>query len=275
MSTGSLAIVGQVLLLMINSGCIEERCSEHRDCPGVKLCNAKSGTCFYECSSDSDCGGQGFVCENHTCQFYCQEGALTCPDGMVSICGSYCIDVYEASRPDAKADQAGVDDSQATSRLGVIPWHSGDLTPGEAAAACAGAGKRLCTQQEWEAACAGTGEHVYLYGDEYDPAICNGIDAWCDPECGVYQWCYQDCDHNHQIMPTGSFPGCTNEFGIFDLSGNTWEAVSATDGSDHFRGGAFDCGDPGLAHKCEYDGVAAGTFPATRGFRCCADGDPI
>ena len=33
-------------------------------------------------------------------------------------------------------------------------------------------------------------------------------------------------------------------------------------------------GDPGLAHTCSYDGLAAGTFPATRGFRCCADGDP-
>ena len=65
----------------------------------------------------------------------------------------------------------------------------------------------------------------------------------------------------------------SNEFGIFDMSGNTWEAVSSTDGMDHFHGGAFDCGDPALAHRCDYDGMAAGPFPATRGFRCCADGE--
>jgi formylglycine-generating enzyme required for sulfatase activity len=148
------------------------------------------------------------------------------------------------------------------------------LTPAEAAAACEEAGKRLCTAQEWERTCSRGGETVYVYGDEYEPVVCNSRDTFCDPACGVYPQCYRDCPFENLIMPTGSFPDCTNEFGIFDLSGNTWEAVESTDGADHFRGGAHDCGDPALAQRCDYDGVAAGTFPATRGFRCCADGEP-
>jgi hypothetical protein len=266
-----------VALLMLGaSGClVEERCQEDRDCPGVKLCNTATGACEYECNVDEDCGGEAFYCEGHTCHLYCDDSVLDCPEGMASICGAYCIDRYEASRPDATSTSAGSDDSMAVSRADVIPWHSGDLTRAEAAAACAAADKRLCTGPEWEAACAGTVEQVYTYGDEYEPTTCNGIDAWCDPECGIYQWCYQDCDHDHHITPTGHFQGCTNEFGLYDMSGNTWEAVSSTDGNDHFRGGAFDCGDPGLAHQCSYDGIAAGTFPATRGFRCCAEGVPL
>jgi len=258
------------------TGClVEERCHEDRDCPGVKLCNMENGSCYYECKVDEDCEGDAFYCEGHTCHLHCDNAELSCPGGMASVCGAFCIDVYEASRPDATAQSAGSDSSMAVSQPGVIPWHSGNLSVAQAIAACTAAGKRLCTGQEWEAACAGTDEQVYVYGNEYDLTTCNGVENWCDPECGIYQWCHMDCPIDNTITPTGSFSGCTNEFGIFDMSGNTWEAVSDTDGADHFRGGAHDCGDPALAHRCDYDGVAAGPFPATRGFRCCADGDPL
>jgi formylglycine-generating enzyme required for sulfatase activity len=199
---------------------------------------------------------------------------LPCHEGMISICGSFCIDEYEASRPDATEHEAGIDESMATSRPGVVPWQSGTLTPAEAAVACEAAGKRLCEPQEWELACGGVEQLRYTYGDDFDAGICNGIDAWCDEDCGVYQDCYRDCDADYQLSPTGAFPACDNGLGVMDLSGNTWEAVVSSDGVDHFRGGAYNCGDPGLAHRCSYDGVAAGTFPSVRGFRCCADGEP-
>lgn len=264
-----------LLCAALLAGCIEQRCREHRDCPGERLCNTGTGECYYECHEDADCGGETwFYCESHTCHFRCEAQSLTCPGDMVSICGSFCIDVHEASRPDADGESAGTDGSMATSRPGVIPWTSEVLTAAEAGAACEAAGKRLCTAQEWEAACAGTSGHVYTYGDEYDPLTCNSRDSTCDPACGVYPECYRDCPYHNSIVPTGSFPGCTNDFGVFDMSGNTWEVVQDTDGSDHFRGGAHDCGDPRLAHRCGYDGVAVPGFPATRGFRCCADGDP-
>lgn len=262
------------LLLLGATGClVDEQCNEDRDCPGAKLCNKNNGSCYYECKTDADCEGDDFYCEGHTCHLKCDNDELVCPDDMASICGAFCMDRYEASRPDATAGNAGSDSSMAVSQPGVIPWHSGDLTDAEAAVACSAAGKRLCTGDEWEAACAGTAELVYTYGNDYQPSTCNGIDNWCDPECGIYQWCYMDCDYDNMLTPTGSFPGCTNEFGLFDMSGNAWEAVSSKEGGDHFRGGAFDCGDPALAHRCDYDGVAAGPFPTTRSFRCCSDGD--
>jgi hypothetical protein len=260
-------------------GClVEESCIQTRDCPEPKLCNA-DGECVYECKDDSDCGPD-FYCENHECHLLCAEGSLECPTGMTSVCSAYCVDIYEASRPDATSSSAGTDESMATSRPGVIPWHTAYVAQPEdaisgalATAACQAAGKRLCTPQEWEAACAGTDEQVYVYGDEYDPVICNSIDGWCDPECGIYQWCYNDCDHDEQVMPTGAYQGCISSFGLLDMSGNVWEVVQSSDSGDHFRGGAFDCGDPALAHRCDYDGIGAGTFPNARGFRCCSDGN--
>ena len=271
----SMAIVGLVLGALVFLRCIDERCRENRDCPGVGLCNVTNGECYYECSSHSDCGEFGFHCVDHLCELMCEGDFLACPEGMASVCGSFCMDIYEASRPDATATQAGTNTSMAVSRAGVMPWTSGTLTTTNAVAACTAAGKRLCTSQEWKATCEGQDQLVYVYGNEYDPAICNSRDTYCDPDCGVYKDCYKDCPFDHHLMPAGSFPDCTNEFGVFDLSGNTWEVVLAADNADHFHGGAFDCGDPTLAHTCSYDGTAAGTFPATRGFRCCTDGEEL
>jgi len=254
-------------------GCsLDEQCHENRDCPTPMLCDTVEGTCLYECEGDEDCEGIGFSCVEHACQFDCSGGDLACPADMTAICGSFCVDLYEASRPDATETDAGEDNSRAESRVGVLPWHTESLTPADAEAACAAAGKRLCLPREWEVVCSNLDETVYVYGDDYDPAVCNSIDTHCDPECGVYPDCYWDCESDYRVLPTGSFPNCTNTFGVYDLSGNVWEAVLTDDGADHFRGGAFNCGDPALAHTCAYDGVAAGPFPSARGFRCCSDG---
>ncbi len=264
------------LLLALATGCtLTERCHENRDCPSPMLCDTVAGECVYECGGDEDCDGVGFACVDHVCQFDCSDSAeLACPGEMAAICGSYCMDRYEASRPDATASFGGHDTSEALSRPGVVPWFTGSLTPMDAEAACAAAGKRLCLPREWEVVCSDVDQTAYVYGDTYDPVVCNAVDTHCDPECGVYPDCYWDCESDYHVLPTASFPDCANRFGVYDLSGNVWEAVAGDDGADHFRGGAFNCGDPALAHTCAYDGVAAGPFPSARGFRCCADGEP-
>jgi len=273
--TKSMLLLGFLVPWVLVLGCaITEKCYENRDCPSPKLCDTTEGSCVYECGTDADCAGVGFHCHDHVCEFSCEGSELVCPDDMADICGSFCIDRYEASRPDATAESAGVDESTATARSGVIPWHTSVLIPAEAAAACEAAGKRLCAAHEWEVVCAGLDGRAYCYGEAYDPLICNAIDTHCDQECGVYPDCYRECESDFHVLPTGSMAGCVSEFGVHDLSGNVWEAVQFDDGADHFRGGAFDCGDPALAHTCAYDGVAAGSFPVSRGFRCCADGDP-
>ena len=57
---------------------------------------------------------------------------------MVKVGDSFCIDTYEASRPDATADSAGTDESLATSRVGVLPWQVADNQTARAACLAAG-----------------------------------------------------------------------------------------------------------------------------------------
>ena len=251
-------------------GCVvEEVCFGDEDCPGAHVCDRVSGQCTFECLTDEDCG-LGFYCEGHACVFDGGGGDILCPDGMVPISGVFCADVYEASRPDATAGSYGSDRSRATSREGVLPWFSSDsseMNQEIAAAACQAAGKRLCTALEWQVVCGGPSDLSYCYGDPYDPTICNGIDTYCD--CDPYPHCYDDCGSSFHVMPTGSFPGCTNTFGTYDINGNVWEVVASDDGLDHYRGGAYNCKDSEALHACSYD---ATWDPSAKGFRCCADG---
>ena len=252
-------------------GCVvEEVCFGDEDCPGSRVCDLASGQCSVECLTDEDCGF-GFSCEGFACVFEDDGGELICPEGMTSISGVFCADLYEASRPDATASSCGSDSSVATSRAGVLPWYSSnswEMDRTIAASACQAAGKRLCTAQEWQVVCGGVDDLNYCYGDLYDPTICNGIDTYC--ECGPYPHCYDDCGSSFHAMPTGAFPGCTNAFGIYDINGNVWEIVASDDGLDHYRGGAYNCKDSEALHACSYD---ATWDPSAKGFRCCADGE--
>lgn len=212
-------------------------------------------------------------------------GGAPCSADMVLVNGSFCMDRYEASRPDATADSAGTDASYATSRPGVLPWFSFSLTRQDAATACAAAGKRLCTPTEWQTACQGPAQTVYGYGDTYDPITCNGIDRFC--RCGSGQACESvtpcpyphcfnqpppggsppaSCGADFHVEPTGNEAGCVNGWGIYDMNGNVWESVNAGDAQQHFRGGAYNCSDSELLHRCDYDATWG---PSARGFRCC------
>ncbi len=218
---------------------------------GVEICDG----------ADNDCNGlvdDGIVC--------------ACPADMAMVENRFCIDRYEASRPDATAASPGTDSSRATSRPGVVPWSNSSLA--DAAAACAAAGKRLCTALEWETACRGSARTVYSYGNVYDPVACNGIDAFCNcgpgsacesqPAC-PFAHCYGTCGAAFHPVTTGTFSGCTNGYGVFDINGNLWERVEGGAG----RGGAFNCLNSEALHRCDY--VANwGTGPISNfGFRCC------
>lgn len=268
------------LLLALSGGCIVQQvCTQDRDCVEGR-CDEATGACVAsECGTDADCGGFPFTCDDGTCTVDCSEEPISCPDDMAPVCGHYCIDVFEASRQDATEASPGVDDTVAVSQPGVIPWYSSsDMSMQIAATACEAAGKRLCSPQEWQLVCATTEGLGYSYGDDYDPAVCNGIDTYCDCDADgepdgedVYPHCRDECSTSFHVMPTGSFPGCTNTFGIFDINGNVWEVVATDDGVNHYRGGAYNCSDSERLHRCDYDGAENGGFPSARGFRCCAD----
>lgn len=253
------------------------------------LLGACRGTGNFDCSEDmtdvtciidepgSDAATQEFFCDNvdEDCDGEADEGA---PDATIGIDrdgnGSidYFIDAYEASRPDASGVSVGGAEHRSCSNQGALPWTN--ITWLEADLACARAGKRLCSADEWQFACEGTDGDVYPYGNTYDAFACNGNDF--DQDCGV------DGDADEALI-TGFAYGCPSplatceqpEFGTVDMSGNVKEwtgegAVNANESPYIIRGGANDSAPGGMT--CQFDFVSAdeGFYFANLGFRCCS-----
>jgi len=257
------------------SGSCLPRCEADVDCARGSYCDVASGRCESgDCLRDADCVA-GFSCEVWRCT---STTPLRCPPEMVAVENRFCIDAFEAARPDADSEQPGSDESHATSRAGVLPWQ----VESNAAAhtACVAVGKKLCSEGQWLTACRGSRLTTYAYGDGYDPVICNGIDKYCACGAGTscadrtpcpFAHCYQDCGAPFALDPTGSNPGCENGWAVFDLNGNLWEHV--LDGDDtRVRGGAFNCLDSQQLHRCDY--IPTSWTPSARGFRCCSPGLP-
>jgi hypothetical protein len=240
---------------------------------GVLACNAmKNGlTCNI---TNQGPGMTAEVCDgkDNDCDGVLDDGA---PDQMVHVVGlglDFYIYKFEAARPDASANNAGAKEHRACSKQGVQPWRSVDFD--EAAAACAAAGKRLCSEDEWELACAGVAGFTYPYGNAYDPDACNGNDHDfdCNPpddDQAAATGAAYDC-------PGGQVsPQCVSAFGAFDMSGNLKEwtstQVSVMPEAYAIRGGAFDSIAPGMT--CQFDflsGEPTYLFD-NLGFRCCSD----
>ncbi|MEO1267315.1 MAG: SUMF1/EgtB/PvdO family nonheme iron enzyme, partial [Myxococcota bacterium] len=146
-----------------------------------------------------------------------------CPEGMAPITdapavGMYCIDHYEASRPDATDTFEGIDTSMATSRPGVLPWTT--ITPPQAEEACTAAGKRLCTQQEWIVGCGGSSIQNYPYSTS--------------------MYVQENCNASGQVQATGSFPACVfADYMTFDMSGNVSEIIAIEGSGIATMGGSY------------------------------------
>jgi hypothetical protein len=249
---------------------------------GVGICQ---GTGTYECNTAGDgvtCNitspGQtatAEVCNNldDDCDGVIDNGVV---DDMVQVTGSttYWIYTYEASRPNATSSSGGTAEHRPCSKEGVVPWRN--VTWLEAEAACQAAGKRLCTEAEWQLACAGALGNTYPYGNAYQPTWCNGNDY--DHDCTA--------PNDDIVLPTGTAFGCPapaeslciSDFSAFDLSGNLKEWTASQVGSSpvtyRIRGGAYDNIDKGLT--CQFDFISAEAdfyFP-NLGFRCCSDTAP-
>ncbi len=139
-----------------------------------------------------------------------------CSDDMLFIAtdqGGFCIDKYEASPSKDCPNQDVVSqlDSHdnlnhkecfATSVSGKKPWRF--ISQTQAMTACAKAGKRLPSNEEWYLASLGT----------------------ADPE---KQWGLDDCNvknnWNEQPGLTGSGKNCVSAAGAYDMVGNVWEWV--------------------------------------------------
>lgn len=243
------------------------------------------------------------------------EARSPCPEGMATI-DRVCIDRYEAHlvtrgphgerarHPHFLRPDEGVV-YEARSAPGVFP--QAYISRVESAAACAEAGKRLCTRREWQRACRyradGQASTTYPYGDRWQPKRCNaekphlltlrfGADS--------SRWRYaQFNDPSLSQEPdflarSGAYDGCVGDAGVYDLIGNLHEWVS--DNADtafeaRLRGEgvprSFQYWSPGnavfmggfysthaeLGPGCAFTTVAhdARYHDYSTGFRCCAD----
>lgn len=215
-----------------------------------------------------------------------------CPAGMASVRGRFCIDAYEASvdivdargrttrRQSPYVTPAKEARLAARSRRGVVP--QAYISQVQAEAACAGAGKRLCSDEEWLEACRGKTPSVYPYGDERQEGRCNdkgisplrvlhgkaeglevfGMEAMNDPRLNQMAG---------TVARTGQFKRCRSSFGTYDMVGNLHEWTD--DESGTFRGGYY-LDNEINGRGCEYVTKAHDTkyHDYSIGFRCCKGG---
>jgi hypothetical protein len=236
---------------------------------GIYVCQADVGdvnpNTNLRCNANDDDGGVGSaeLCDNrdNDCDGVIDDGA---PDQMVQIddgaggLPTFYIYKYEASKPDASATSGGTATHRSCSNPGVRPWRLVSLT--EAEAACAAAGKRLCSEAEWELACSTLNDTLYPYGDAYEAQTCNGRDY--DPD--------QDA-----VLPTGEADQCFADWpadDVFDMSGNLkeWTGTEVDTNAYRVRGGSYDNVKQGLT--CEFDFIAfdQDVELPNLGFRCCS-----
>ncbi|WP_437967582.1 SUMF1/EgtB/PvdO family nonheme iron enzyme [Sorangium sp. So ce260] len=177
----------------------------------------------------------------------------------------YCIDRYEW--PNRKGELPAL----------LVSWR-------EAVKACEGAGKRLCTEDEFNFACEGEEMLPYTYGHARDATKCNIDRPFRQRELTLYRYercmrhpkCKAELERLDQRVPAGSMPACVSPFGAYDLNGNINEWVVRPGRKSPERSGLKGgwwgpmrgrCRPTVGFHKEEDYGYE-------QGFRCCKDAAP-
>jgi hypothetical protein len=167
-----------------------------------------------------------------------EESEKYCPEDMEHIkigSTSFCMDKYEW--PDKK---------------GAIP--KSYVSVYQAMDTCAGAGKRLCTADEWTLACTGPYGWKYPYGSSYELYACVTNDT--------------------MARKSGSKSECRGYFDVYDMSGNLaeWTSTRSSKNKQFYdvMGGFWESGKESGCFDIRYS-----YFPQNRhnpvGFRCCKD----
>jgi len=165
---------------------------------------------------------------------------------------------------------------RAVSRSGAVP--QGYVSKLIAETACANAGKRLCSLDEWTLACRGQQGTKFPYGQSYRKDACNvfrddhpgmilhgsfSVDL-LDPRLNTVV-----AQGQPLLRPAGGTPGCKSQWGddaVYDMVGNLDEWVDDVDGT--FVGGFYarstrnGCDSKVTAHAPTYIDYSIGA-------RCC------
>jgi formylglycine-generating enzyme len=135
----------------------------------------------------------------------------------------------------------------AVSAPDVVP--NGYLSGEGAEHACATAGKRLCSGEEWVVACRGEQNRKFPYGDAYEEGRCNVFRATHparvlhgDPSTGHLDPRLNQVEEGTEplLRHTGATPDCKSDWGsdaVYDMVGNLDEWVDDPDGT--FLGGFY------------------------------------
>lgn len=178
--------------------------------------------------------------------------------------------------------QSGDPAPMARSARGVVP--QAYLSYYSAKRACERAGKRLCSDREWERACRGRDDTPFPYGTTYRDSPCN-VSRPHHPAYVLHSLSsagHLDPRLNLLVIggdepvlwSTGASEQCRSRWGddaIYDMVGNLDEWVDAPEGA--FRGGFY-------ARKtqkgCEarISSHSAAYFDYSTGTRCCQDAAP-
>ncbi len=207
----------------------------------------------------------------------------TCPAGMADVAHRFCIDKWEGSLAERRADGTEVPWSPFATPLeghvyvahtspNVIP--QAYVSAAQAQSACRVAGKRLCAPVEWRAACGGSQANAYPYGPARRAGKCH--DTGTAPAVALHVSDLNDPRLDQipdTIAKTGAYPDCVNDYGVYDMVGNLDEWTGDPNGtvkggywldtSQHGEGCAYRT----IAHTFDYHDYSTG-------FRCCADLTP-
>jgi formylglycine-generating enzyme required for sulfatase activity len=146
---------------------------------------------------------------------------------VLSAKGNFCIDAYEVSAGDKCAIADPQSEIQSRDNLdtnscipisapGTAPWRF--ISQNQASLACARAGKRLPTNEEWQQAALGTPDSTF----EFMVDDCQVANNW-----------------PAQPGPTGSGGNCKSASGAYDMVGNLWEWTDGTVTEGIFNGRAL------------------------------------
>lgn len=260
-------------------------CVDVAECEGVSTAGLCPGPAEIQCCTSGE-GGSCDPADMPTPNDGLGEGpgAGGCPAGMVAV-GAFCIDRYEGAL--VLVDDSGPIGSwspfhspdgvrvMAISAAGAVP--QGYISGTQAAAACAEAGKRLCSDTEWLAACRGSTERTYPYGDTRVDGRCNdaravhpAVERFGTTEDWIWSRLGDACINQlpDSVALTGDHPDCVTPEGVFDMMGNLHEWTSDPAGT--FRGG-FYADTVVNGEGCLYRTTAhsVGHWDYSTGFRCC------